>query len=269
MKLFHKLVASFVFFIFGTAANAGPILLIEDQSGFGGAAGVLTSNGFTVTVVNNEHASGYANLLNPSFLASFDFIVYGERGNGFGAILPSSVATSLNNYVLGGGDLLVTGYDTLGSPTDSNLAGLLRLTSPGDRVSFDSSWVVANVDNPIINGPFGDFRGTTFNATGYDDDNLALGIGTLALVTFSSDGQERLTFHALGGGPVGYWNGGLPGTTSNAQPDFSGGGNPQSIFLNWAAFATTAEVPEPATIMLMGLGLAGLSIARRRRKLNT
>jgi hypothetical protein len=234
-------------------AWAGPILLIEDQGGFGNASTVLTSNGFSVTVVNNEFANGRANLLNGAFLAGFDFVVYGERGDGSGAVMPAGVQASLEAYVQGGGHLLVTGHDTLGSPTDANLATLLRVTSPGDNISYQSGWNVANIDNPILNGPFGDFRGTSFAATGYDDDDFDAGVGTVVLVTMN-DGDERLVFNDLAGvaGSVGYWNGGNSGS-GNAQPDFSDGGSPQDIFLNWAAFATAngasqaPAVPEPAT----------------------
>jgi hypothetical protein len=41
---------------------------------------------------------------------------------------------------------------------------------------------------------------------------------------------------------VGYWNGGLPGTTSNAQPDFTDNGNPEAIFRNYVAMI---EGPPP------------------------
>jgi len=263
MKSFQVILASLVLAAVGAAANARSILLIEDQSGFGSAASVLTSNGFSVTTVNNEFANGYANLLNPTFLAAFDFVVYGEKGAAFGSVLPIPVASSLNNYILGGGDLLVTGYDTLGSPTDTNLARLLRLTRPADRVSGDPVWNVSNINHPILNGPFGDFRGVSFSATGYDDDNFGLGVGTVALASMA-DSSERLTFNDLPGvgGSVGYWNGGLSGLTTNAQPDFSDGGNPQNIFLNWASFAT---IPEPSTLTLT-LASLGLLISRRRRK---
>ena len=248
-------------------AQAGPILLIEDQGGFGGAATVLTNDGFTVQVVNNEFANGFANLRDTVFLNGFDMVVYGERGGGVGGIMSVPVQQSLEAYVQQGGHLLVTGYDTLGSPTDHNLAALMRLNSPGDHVSYDPAWNVANLNHPILNGPFGSFQGLSFSARGYDDDRFTLGAGTIALATMNNQ-QVRVSLNDLPGaaGSVGYWNGGLAGMTSNAQPDFSSGDNTEDIFLNWGCWATSCQVvPEPSTLVLTAFGLALGAFTRRRR----
>jgi hypothetical protein len=255
-----------------SSASAG-ILLIEDQGGFGGAAAVLTSDGHSVTVVNNNFATGYSSLLNQGFLSQFNLVVYGERGNGSGSVLPANVAASLETYIQSGGHLLVTGYDTLGHPTDANLAALVRACAPGDRVSYDGTWQTSGIDHPILNGPHGDFRNQTFEATGYDDDLLTpkLTEGAIALATIPGV-TSRIIFTDLPGtgGSVGYWNGGESGITTNAQPDFSDGGNPEGIFRNWAAFADGGRMqnPEPATLTMWGLGAAGYAVwsLRRRRR---
>jgi hypothetical protein len=218
----------------GDDGNRIDILLIEDQSGFGLASNILQSNGFSVTVVNNEFSNGYATLLDLQYLNQFKLVVYGERGDGTGSILPQVVIDSLESYVQEGGHLILTGYDTLGHPDDYSLAELLHLVNVSDRVSFDGTWEVADIDSFILNGPHGDFRGAMFNGTGYDDDLAIAGTGTLELATTPGGGfaTAKLTFNDLPfpAGSVGYWNGGLLGTDSNAQPDFSDGAQAQSIF---------------------------------------
>ena len=258
---------------------AGPILLIEDQGGFGNADVLLESEGFDVTVVNDEYANNYANLLDTDFLGQFDFIVYGERGEGNGSLMPQNVGDSLENYIQRGGDLLVTGYDTLASPPDTVLAALVRSTSTDDQGSFSPWWKTSDVDHPILNGPYGDFRDALFQGNGYQDDELTadqLSAGSDATVLAITPGySDRLIITDVGNksGSVGYWNGGLSTFLEgqlglvNAQPDFSFGGAPQAIFLNYASYAVdTPAVPEPASATLLALGGIGLLGGYRRRK---
>jgi hypothetical protein len=245
------------------------ILLIEDQSGFGLASSILQSNGFFVTEVNNQFNNGYATMLDTQYLSRFELVVYGERGDGFGTILPEAVVDSLECYVQQGGHLLVTGYDTLGSPDDYSLAELLHLVNASDRVSFDGTWEVAYTDSFILNGPYGDFRGMMFNGTAYDDD-LAMvhaGADTLELATTYGGGYPtaKLTFNdfPFPAGSVGYWNGGLQGTDSNAQPDFSDRAQPQSIFLNWVYGLVSQQSRGPmcshnSTLTTGGHGQSGI-----------
>lgn len=217
-------------------AGAANILLIEDQTGFGEAAALLEGDGHFVTEVFNEYSNGYATLLNGAYIDDFDIIIWGERGSGSGTLLPQAVADSLEIYLQNGGNLIVTGYDTLGSPTDAVLAYLVRSLSPGDSASSDANWALATIDHFILNGPFGDYRGATFTATGYDDDILIPDTERGAIEIAAIPGRtSRIIFtDIVGGGSVGYWNGGYSGT-SNAQPDFTNEGIPRELFRNWIA----------------------------------
>lgn len=269
-KLQVSLLGLVVLVVMAFPAWGANVLLIEDQGGFGTADTILTGDGHTVTVINNEYAGGYTNLTNQSFLSTFDIIVWGERGAGTGSVANAGALSALETYIQNGGHLLVTGYDTLGSPSDSGLAGLVRSTTYSDLVSNNPNWVTANIDNCILNGPYGDFRNLSFSATGYDDDVLTADTaqGAVALVTNSS--TQRLIYTDLPdpAGSVGYWNGGLSGTSTNAQPDFSDGGNPQNIFRNWIACVEPANVPtmnEWGMIIFMALaGLGSVYYLRKR-----
>lgn len=215
---------------------AADILLIEDQAGFGSLASNLRDEGYTVTVRNGERANIYANLLNATFLSQFSLIIYGERGSGADTVLPTNVGASLETYIQGGGNLLVTGWDSRFN--DATLANLVRANSSNSIVPFQNTWNVV-VDHPITNGPFGNFTGQTFTASGYD---VSLGADTTrGAIELVAAGAPRVTGRIIftdlpgNGGSVGFWNGGTSGTTGNAQLDFTDGGNPEAIFRNYVA----------------------------------
>jgi len=237
------------------ASAPGQVLLIENLDGFGGAAAPLRGEGFDVTVVNGELANNHANLLDADFLDDFHFVIYGERGSGAGTPgagtpLPANVAAALEAYLQTGGNLLVTGsdtafdFDTLNGP-DPELSDLVRVTNVGANLSSDSTWVTSSLDHPILNGPYGDFRNTTFTADSFNDAGLDpdTSRGAIELVT---TGSAKLIFTDLPdpAGTVGIWNGGLFAVGGgggfaegeNAQPNFSDGDEPESLFRNYVHF---------------------------------
>lgn len=234
----------------------GKVLFVDAASdGFFEATSLLTAEGYLVTSLANEAFNEYENLLDTEFLSDFDVVIYCERGEfGLGELMSDEVKDSLETYIQEGGHLLVTGYDTLGSPTDTNLAALVRSAVAGDRISGDAIWSVLNVDHPILNGPFGDFRGQIFTATGYDDDDLLADedAGAINLVNTGSPIRKttKLIYTDLSrlpdadpeAGSVGYWNGGESGSLTNPQPDFTDGGIPQAIFLNYVELATEGSI---------------------------
>ena len=269
------------------------ILLIEDQGGFTtpvfnvsaaggggenegdpgiGAEDVLLADGHEITVIVGEFENGYANLLDLEFLNNFDLVVWGARGDRFGDVTPQPVADNLEAYLQGGGNLLVTGYDTLGDPTDEILATLVRAVGPADQVSDNPNWMTTDVDNFILNGPFGDFRNLTFSHIGYDDDELFPDLARGAAVLANTPGRTaRIIFTDLPapGGTVGYWNGGVRGSTTNAQPDFSSGfaacsSDPNAcpvpllIFRNWMAGALFGFSGSSASVASRSSGLGSV-----------
>jgi len=225
------------------------VLLIDDQNGFENAGDILRADNHIVITFNNEFNDGRSNLLDTDFLNPFDLVVWAARGDGFGTKTSPEVAASLESYIQTGGNLLVTGFDSLGSPQDIVLADLVRATLPANQGSMDPNWQTADLDNFILNGRFGDFRSLTFSSIGYDDDFLIADTSRGAMTLAVTPGQsDRIIFTQLPlfGGSIGYWNGGRSGLTTNAQPDFSSGGVPQDIFRNWVAGVTKYQLGDRA-----------------------
>jgi len=91
----------------------------------------------------------------------------------------------------------------------------------------------------------------------------------------SGDGEFLLGFYCgndngVGCTPTISWTIGSVGQFSSAFDVLGGTGSVYDMFLltdagSFSAFAEETSVPEPGTLALLGIGLAGLSFARRRK----
>lgn len=105
-------------------------------------------------------------------------------------------------------------------------------------------------DNTVANVSGDNFRGETSGA-----DLGGLGVGTHTVELYVSRSH---TWDAGAGGPY--------TTYLNTTGDIGGGVEPGDVAPTADFFtATFTVVPEPATMALFGMGLAGLMVARRRR----
>lgn len=226
----------------------GKVLLIDAFSGFGATAQVLRGLGYNVTTLNNE-APDYPSLHGGAFLSDFRWVIFAPRDTR--GVLDPDVVGTLSDYVDGGGHLLVTGFDSLAGPQDEALASLLGLGNPSDLpAAAGTNWAFANIDHPILDGPFSDLRGQQLPGVDYDFDQFEVDSGTLVLATLgNAAGTPRLTLReAVSGGSVGYWNGGLRASLGEAQPDFTSIGFTQELLANYGQFVMTAQSEGPAII---------------------
>jgi extracellular elastinolytic metalloproteinase len=228
------------------SGGSGKVLLVSDTLELAGVEPFLIADGHDVTSISNEWANGSANLTNLTFLQQFEMVIWGAQGSGAGAIHPSAVHSTLETYIQNGGNLLVTGYDTLASPTDTAMAALVRSTGYSDATG-QSSFTTASTDHFILNGPYGDFRNTVITP-GYSDWDGSVAnaaSGTISLATFSV--YDAIIYTDIsGGGSVGYWTGGDGGALStDGKDDWKTPGDSLDILRNWVAGVVGAGVSVP------------------------
>lgn len=244
----------------GPGIGLSNVLLIDDlEGGFGDTAQDLIDAGHKVSEVTGEFGD-WLKLTDPDYLELFDFVVWAARGDETVTPIPGLVFTTLEAYIQGGGNLLVTGADSLGFPPNQDIADLVRSASADDQASFSGDWQISSEDNFILNGAFGDIRNLSFSSVGYDDDFLLPGPGAVTLAS-TPEFSDRVIYTDLDGGSVGYWNGGQfeEGSNSNAQPDFTGNGVLQDFFLNWVSGVGTGDsVIPPADVEAEATALLSL-----------
>jgi hypothetical protein len=235
-------IATVVIGIASAAANADQIGLFGVNSN-AGITSFLTSQGHTVVDLN---ATG----LTPAALAPLQTVI----------LLRATGNASLQSFVLGGGRL-ITEWD--GSVWALNTAGLLTATDSGGGfigtgtpVTFTAAGLAAGLGAGLPN-PYSDASATEFFRTfsGVGGTTQVLGTrggGTAAIIGGASGSGNTLI--------IGYdW----------ADDGFATAASHQ-LLLNSLSFSVSAVTPEPGSIALFGiagLGLAGLRVASKRRKL--
>jgi len=123
-------------------------------------------------------------------------------------LITSGEQSALNSYLAAGGNLLVTGWDSLGDPQDHRLADVVRSKTTGDN-DGEPDLYVREPTHPIMNGSYGSFP-EGFHIDELDGDNdLAKADTTRGAVTVAqlADGYDKIIATQTAGGRVVYWNG--------------------------------------------------------------
>lgn len=234
---------AFVLAVCAPRASALDVLIADDR--FDGGLDFLETAlaGHSILHVDNtDAADNPLRTVDVNFMAGFDAVIFYAFGSMGSREITSGEQTALEAYIQGGGNLIVTGFDTLGNPDDPRLADVVRSSTVGDDARADE-WIALDVDHFILNGPFGDFRGRIIANGDSDHDNVTADTarGAITLGLLNGDPYEKIIFTdvAAPGGSVGMWNG-----NSDARdwdPASTDGDKGLAILRNWLAGLADAD----------------------------
>jgi hypothetical protein len=155
--------------------------------------------------------------------------------------------SALQAFLAGGGNLLVTGYDSLGHPNDPYLADIVCSSLTGDNTG-EPDLYVRSATHPIMNGPYGTFA-AGYHITGlYSDCDSAEADTSRGAVTVAelADGRDKIIATQCYPGRVVYWNGA-------GEMDWSGNANCQAMFKNLMVWFSTAAAATSVYLVVRGL----------------
>jgi len=178
------------------------VALISDHSELLVVTPILDSMGIEYDIYNDNSIHLYTEDLD--LLLNYKIVIF----NNHDRQITSGEHSALQSYLSSGGNLLVTGYDSLGHPDDWLLADIVRSSSVGDNTGEPDLYVVDET-HPIMNGPYGSFP-TGYHISGlYSDCDAAEADTGRNAVTVAElwDGYDKIIATEGLPGKVVYWNG--------------------------------------------------------------
>ena len=181
------------------------IALISDSGELQYITPLLDSMGINYDLYSNydrytDDLTLYAE--NITLLQSYTTVIFYNDGRD----ITSTEQATLNAYLAAGGNLLVTGFDSLYD--NPGLADVIRSSSYGDNMGEPDLYVV-NATHPIMNGPYGQFP-AGFHISDLMGDNDAVEADTARgaqTIAELEDGHDKIIVTENLPGKVIFWNG--------------------------------------------------------------
>ena len=227
---------------YDNAANAGgsnKILFVSDSGASSAIADVLEGEGYQVTRVLNNFSSGNTPALTGD-LSEYGAVYWQASGDEYGNThTNSTMFSNLESYVHGGGNVFVTGYDSIASPTDPQLINFVGGNSSADTPG--APYGITTAANSLTTGVV-DIRGMTpIGGYGDTDEITSLGPNTIGVTGSRSGYQWTLRSH--GSGEIAYVSNGVHGTSGSDQSwtntSSGGAGAYNAVLRNFAASASS------------------------------
>jgi hypothetical protein len=214
------------------------ILFVSDNGDATEIPAALIAEGYSVTTVLNDYAGGDNATLQGS-LSAYDLIYWHASGaSGYGEEHNLATITNLNAFVAAGGNVFVTGYDVIVSPTDLNLITFLGGTY-GDDTGPGYNTLVG--PNSLTDG-YSNIVGMTINAPNGDQDNLnGLLPGTTMVLQGSSGSGAEWSLYSIGGGEIAWVSSGQISASTFSDWTTPGTGYHETL-LNFAYNTSSASV---------------------------
>jgi len=215
--------------------KAATILFVSNSGGDGNIARVLTAEGHAVT----SAPMGFAALAGD--LSTYDVIFWSANGS---YSVPSTTFTALTAWVMAGGRVFVTGYDSIISNTE--LARFCGGSGALDLTFSSAPGPIARVENSLTVGVV-DIQGVTPTG-GYDDRDGLTGLGsdTVEVAASSGGGSSQWSLRTLGAGEVAWVsNGTYSGDHASWEVTTAGGAGAYNAAIRNFAAAAEPGVTEP------------------------